>query len=155
MTEEQLRRALARGREQHGIEFKGPGMRTDRAFLAVVARAMMGMANRRDGGRVIIGVDEVDGGLDATGLSDGQLASWNYDHLSDSIAPYTDPFLDFDLEVSILDGCRLVVVTVGEFDEIPVICRRSHGDKLSDGTLYVRSRRKPRDHSGCKSRGHA
>ena len=44
MTPDELRTAIALGREQRNVEFKGPGVRTDKAFLAKVIRAILGMA---------------------------------------------------------------------------------------------------------------
>ncbi len=55
MTEQDFEGLLALGYETNGVEFKGRGNRTDSAFLAGVIRAILGMANRRDGGLVIIG----------------------------------------------------------------------------------------------------
>ena len=57
MTEEEFESLLAPGHEVDGVEFKGAWVRTDRLFLAKVARAMLGMANRLDGGLVILGID--------------------------------------------------------------------------------------------------
>ena len=43
---------LARGEEQRGVEFKPAAPRSAKEVFAKVARAMMAMANKRDGGRV-------------------------------------------------------------------------------------------------------
>jgi hypothetical protein len=57
VTEEDFAKLLARGYESRGVEFKGPGIRTEKLFLARVVRAILGMANSRDGGtsRLILG----------------------------------------------------------------------------------------------------
>jgi len=68
VTERDLESILAQGHETNGVEFKGPGARTDRSFPAKVIRAILGMANRRDGGLVMIGVESTK--LDPVGLSD-------------------------------------------------------------------------------------
>ena len=44
------------GHETKGVEFKSPGERTNKSFLAKVAKAALGMANLRHGGLVVIGV---------------------------------------------------------------------------------------------------
>ena len=62
LTEQLFAALVGPGYEQYGVEFKGPGARTERRLLAQVARAALGMANRADGGLVIIGVDD-DGSL--------------------------------------------------------------------------------------------
>lgn len=58
ISEQTLAEWIALGREQRGVEFKGPGPRSSKHLCGKVLRAMMAMANRRDGGFVVIGVDE-------------------------------------------------------------------------------------------------
>ena len=69
MTEQDFESLLARGYETDGVEFKGAWIRTDKLFLAKVVRAILGMANRRDGGLVVVGVEESTK-PDPVGLSD-------------------------------------------------------------------------------------
>ena len=57
---------LKRGYETRSFEFKGRGFRTQAGFLNKVIRAILGMANQRDGGKVILGVESDP--LDAVGL---------------------------------------------------------------------------------------
>jgi hypothetical protein len=42
------------------LELKGPGARTDKHLFAKVARAALGLGNLRDGGHLIIGIDDED-----------------------------------------------------------------------------------------------
>ena len=107
-----------------------PGDRTDRQLLAQVARAVLGMTNRRDGGLVIIGVD--DGG-NAVGLSDDQLATWNYDHVAASLAEYADPYVSFALQVLVYEDRSFVILHIAEFEEIPVLCKRDYDKVLRKG----------------------
>jgi len=69
MTEEEFAEIIALGREQASVEFKGPGLRTDKHLFAKVTRAVLGMANLRDGGRVVVGIEEQQTGLVLTGLT--------------------------------------------------------------------------------------
>src|SRR5260370_41181310 len=87
VTEHEFESLLARGYETNGVEFKGPGVRTDKSFHAKVVRAILGMANRRDGGLIIIGVESTN--LDPVGLNDLDLATWSdYDVLAVSVNGY-------------------------------------------------------------------
>ena len=140
MAEQQFSELLVPGYEEHGMEFKGPGARTDRRLLAQVARSALGMANRADGGLVIIGVDD-DGS--PVGLSDAELATWGYDAVSASLAEYADPYVSFALQVLVYEGRSFVILHVAEFEEIPVLCKRDYPGVLRKGACYVRSRRIP------------
>ena len=80
MTEQEFETLLAIGHELNGVEFKGRGARTDSAFLAGVIRAILGMANRRDGGFVILGVDA--DSLEPVGFEDDEVKAWlNYEDM--------------------------------------------------------------------------
>jgi predicted HTH transcriptional regulator len=146
VTEEEFKRLLARGHETNGVEFKGPGMRTAKPFLAKVVRAVLGMANRRDGGLVIIGVEAKK--LEPKGLSDEEAAAWlDYDHLSVSVNEYARPSVSFDLERFPFQDRIFVIINVHEFGDIPILCCKDFGgsDKqtLKRGACYVRSLHKP------------
>lgn len=105
------------------------------------------MANHRDGGTVVVGIEEQQSGLVPTGLTPDQLATWNYDDLADGLAPYADPSVEFDTEVVVYKGQRFLVIRVEQFVEVPVLCKKGYNrDRdviLRDGACYVRPRRKP------------
>ena len=147
MTEEEIDELIARGHELTGVEFKGAGPRTDKLLQAKVIRAAMGMSNRRDGGLVIIGVDDHGKSLIANGLSSKDLRTWQYDHVSTSFASHADPSINFELEVVDYRGEMLVVLHVQEFSEVPVLCKKPMSVagkvELREGACYVRSLRKP------------
>ena len=103
---------------------------------------MLGMANKRDGGVIIIGVQEQDGRLEATGLSNGDLETWTQDSLASFAAPYADPSIEFELGKVEHNGKHLVSITIREFRDIPIVCIRDYPDVLRQGACYVRSFRK-------------
>ena len=149
MTDQEFASLLAIGYETNGLEFKGPGSRTDSAFLAGVIRAQsLGMANRRDGGYVIIGVES--DSLDPVGFDDDEVKTWlNYDELATRVNEYANPSVRFDLEAVTVQGRRFVIIRVHEFDDIPILCGKDfHGSRkgalvLRRGACYVRARHKP------------
>jgi predicted HTH transcriptional regulator len=143
MTEDEFGDLLVRGYEIPTVEFKGPGMRTDRAFLANVARAALAMANSRDGGRVVLGVTRKDRLMEAVGLTDPQIASWDYDETATALNGYANPSLEFDLEVVPYRTARCVVIRVYEFAAEPILCARDFETKLRRGACYVRRRSMP------------
>ncbi len=144
MKSEELKELISFGREQLGVEFKGPGSRDDRKFFALIAKAMIGMANRRDGGKIIIGVcEDTNKKLIPDGLSKKQLATWKYDDIANSIDEYADPSLHFELSQPTFMDNQFVVIEVNEFEDIPILCKKTYDDTLRKGACYVRPRRKP------------
>ncbi|MGO9923932.1 MAG: helix-turn-helix domain-containing protein [Isosphaeraceae bacterium] len=150
MTELEFETLLARGHETRGVEFKAPGNRNNQAFLGGVARAVLGMANRRGGGLVIIGVESDTESVDPVGLDEVQLRSWlQFDDLSAAVNEYATPSVSFDVEPQDHLGNRFIVIRVYEFEEIPVLCRKDlHAPRrrelvLRRGACYVRSHHKP------------
>jgi predicted HTH transcriptional regulator len=149
VTDQEFEALLQRGHETHGVEFKGPGRRTDAGFLAQVARAVMGMANHRDGGHVIIGVESVS--LDPVGLDEDQAGSWTYDETATAVNEFASPSVSFDLEIKVYLVCTFVILRVHEFQDIPTLCRKDYQRTnvkkekpiLRRGACYVRSRHKP------------
>jgi predicted HTH transcriptional regulator len=150
MTDEEFIELVAAG-ERPGVEFKNARGRKDPSFKEVV-RAVLGMANRRDGGVIIIGVD--DNGT-ATGLTEPQRASWQQaDHIRQAIAPFADPFVYVDVELKMvlsegsLKGRIFVILVVQEFEDVPVLCGKAGNDAngqplLQPGACYVRPNHMP------------
>ena len=147
MNDREFEDILALGHERRGTEFKGPGPRTDKYLFAKVARAVLGMVNRRDGGLVIIGVHDKNSVLKPVGLSTANLTTWNHDEVSTALAAYADPSVSFDLQILNYIDNTYVILKVHEFEDIPVLCRQDYmkGDEvvLRKGACYVRSRHKP------------
>lgn len=142
---DEIEAILGSGYELRGFEVKGPGLRTDKALFVKVARAMMSMANLRDGGVVLLGVDDKDLAALGPGMTSDEAESWeSYDDVARSLAEYTDPPIKFDLQaLELSTGARVVVIEVHEFDDVPVLCAKDYPGVLRKGALYVRPRKLP------------
>lgn len=149
MTDEQFAALLTLPHEQGHVEHKGPAAFKEQPLTAKVVRAALGMSNRRDGGMIIIGVEDNQGQLNPVGLSAQQLTTWIHDHIADEFRRYALPSIRFDTETRHHNGNPFVVLTVHEFDDVPVLCQKQfiHPDSkqliLRKGALYVRPRGKP------------
>jgi predicted HTH transcriptional regulator len=151
MTEQEIDELFALGHETQRVEFKPAGPRTDHLLRARVVRAAMAMANRRNGGQIIVGSEDHGQNIVPVGLNDDQLMTWTNDHVSDLFSCYADPSIQFQLESIEHRGMNIVVIHVDEFDKIPVHVRgliRLTGVSYSKRALatfavYVRSRGKP------------
>lgn len=134
---------ISLGHEMQGIECKSPGPRTDRLQQTKVIKAMLGMTNRRDGGLILIGIKDIKGKLDPVGLSAEDLSTWKYDDIASSASEYADPSIVFEVQSHEWNGKHFILITVKEFADIPVICKKTYGPDLRQGGCYIRSRRKP------------
>ena len=151
MTSADFAQLLARGRELRNVEFKAPGPRSSQFLLGKVLRAMLGMANLQDGGLVILGVDEVNNTLVASGISEGDLQTWSHDDLAATMGNYADPAVEFDVESFDFEGKQFLALRVYEFEDVPILCKKAYvlkednRDKvvLRQGACYVRNRHKP------------
>lgn len=145
ITSDQLADILALGHEQRGVEFKGPGSTGDTAFRAKVIRAGLGLTNRRDGGYIIVGINDKIPASGGPGLDPQQVIEWtNYDNLATWFGEYADPAFRFEVvALQTRQGHTVVAIEVLEFEEIPVLCKRDFGQTLKRGALYTRSHARP------------
>lgn len=145
LTAEEIEAQLATGHEGTRLEVKGAHPSTDRRFLVKVARAALSMGNLRDGGHVVIGLDDADLAAMGPGLSPEDLASWmEFDSVSERMSEYADPPLKLHIERAELStGATVAVIEVGEFTLTPHLCARDFEDIMRRGAVYVRTRRMP------------
>ncbi len=103
------------------------------------------MGNLRDGGHVIIGIDDADPASLLPGLTQPDLESWlAYDDVARKLAEYADPPLHFDLAgVDLKSGASVAVFQVFEFADTPHLCAKDFPGVLRKGALYVRPRKVP------------
>src|SRR5438128_4118134 len=142
---QEIEAALGGGRELRGLEVKGPGSRTDNHLFAKVTRAALSMGNLRDGGHIVIGIDNSNLTAMLPGLEPADLESWlAYDDVARKMAEYAVPSLQFYVESETLSsGAAVCIIQVLEFPDIPHLCAKSYASVLRRGALYVRSQKLP------------
>jgi len=145
LSPDELEAALSSGYELRGLELKGPGPRTDAQLFAKVTRAALSMGNLRDGGHVIVGIDDAAPAAMLPGLQGEDLNSWlAFDDVARKMAEYADPPLRFDIAgVRVSSGVTVAVIQIFEFADIPHLCARDYPGVLRKGALYVRPRKVP------------
>lgn len=144
-SQSDVEQLLEVGNESQSFEVKGPGSLTSKPFAAKVARAVMAMGNRRDGGVVCVGINEPQIKDKLPGLTDDQAKEWaDFDNVSATLARYSDPAVEFELDsYTLSSNARVVVLDVTEFDVVPHVCKKTIPGELQDGMTYVRPRGKP------------
>ncbi len=130
------------GSEDRNREFKASfpwDKSTDGETMARVTKTVLAMSNLRDGGHILIGVKEDSNGHGIPeGMQQNHTASYSYDLVADFVKQYAEPYARFSLDVVEEQGNTFIILSVTGFDEAPVICRKSYGDILHEGRVYVR-----------------
>ena len=130
------------GRESTSLEYTRSAPWKD-LRLALI-RTVLGMANTRGGGNIVIGMTE---NPDKTFAADGMSqAHWDVfppeEDFRAAVNGFAEPFIEPRVQRHEPEGKRFLVITVPEFDYEPVLCTKAE-DRLKEGALYVRSTRKP------------
>lgn len=113
-----------------------------------IARTAMGMANKLDGGVIVIGVSELEnGGYEHTGVSEEHAVTYDDDIVQRFINTYAAPYVKCQVHRIEHDSKNYIVIDVNQFSEMPVVCKKSGGrDKdaaLIQGAVYCRSYEMP------------
>jgi len=136
-------RALQRPVETRDTEFK-ESQPFDTLKWRIV-KTCMAMANLRDGGRIIIGVSERTGRLEAVGMHPDHESEYNQDDLYAIVNRYARPPVALTLRVVDYDGKRFIAIEIREFSRVPIFCGvgtppESGKDQLRVGDIPGRSR---------------
>lgn len=144
MNEADFRQILARGQEGRHVEFK-KSVSWDRGdFKWKIVKTVLAFSNVRDGGAIIIGVEETADGFRFTGITDEHRATYDEDDIREKVATRADPYATCRLEDHTDEaGNQYAVIDVDQFDELPVICKRDGPCNLFEGAIYTRSYRMP------------
>jgi len=138
MNTKELEEKLEGQAESQNIEFKCAIPWHVKSF----ARALLALANVRDGGFIIVGIK--DGTLERQGVANAIKATYKIDEMKDQMNSFADPHVDFSVYFpKDKSGLDFVIMRVFQFEEIPVICIKSHEEAGTQaGRLYYRNKNK-------------
>jgi hypothetical protein len=103
-----------------------------------IAKTAMAMANKRDGGIVVIGVAKNGETHEAMGMEDAHFASYKDDEIAAFVNKYAEPFVITSVQRPVIDGRKFVVIRVEEFEHLPVVCAKAGEGDLREGAVYIR-----------------
>src|ERR1700730_10177209 len=136
LTEADIRALLAQRAETPNLDYKAgfawTKENTDQKYELV--RDLMGMANTEDGGRVIFGVRNHD--FAYVGVSDDIHASMEANNVVEMLHTAGAPKTKCSVSKHEIDGKKVIVLDVAEFEDTPIICQRAY--KRNDGTVVLR-----------------
>ncbi len=131
------------GHESPNLEYKQSAPWRD--LRVSLIRTVLGMANTRGGGNIVMGMTEgPENAFTANGISEEHWQNYPPDEdFQAAVNGFAEPFAEPRLEAHQHDGRRFFIVTVPEFEYEPILCMKTESQRLREGALYVRSTRKP------------
>lgn len=133
--------------ESRNIDAKGPITWDSGPESASLAKDIAAFANSRDGGVLVIGKTETESGsFILTGLTDDEAKSFETTKVARWVNNRFSPPINIVCHQREYQGKRFVVITIGEFEDVPALCTKSFQDPsnpkkclLRERTLYVRN----------------
>ena len=138
ITDDKIRELIAIGGESRNLDYKGPfsWSSVSKDEKIKIAKDVLAFANARDGGVILIGVDDATGEL--LGLSDEQFSSFDQTKFNDFVQVYTDPRHTSNIYRRELDGKKIVVIEIPEFVDVPIVCRQEATSSADPHKTYLR-----------------
>ncbi|MGA2203654.1 MAG: ATP-binding protein [Terriglobales bacterium] len=138
ITDDRIRELIANGNENRNLDYKGAFSWTDanRDEKLAIVKDILAFANTRDGGTILIGVDDKTGTPEA--LSNEQYASFDQTRINDFLHNYTEPRHTCFVYRREVDGFKIVAIEVPEFLEIPVLCKQAAQSTNDPSNLILR-----------------
>jgi len=129
-------------REERNLEFKRSMDWADPTTKAKLTKSALAMANVRDGGHIVLGVErQSDDTYVPVGMKAEHTSSFVQDQISSYFSEYADPYIEARLIKHEVNGRVFCVLRVSEFAELPVVCKKDGLGNLRRGATYTRSRR--------------
>lgn len=132
------------GHETRNTEFKSPfTWGEDKALWLQekVIKAVLGFSNTKDGGNIVIGItEEVNSSPQLVGLSKDKIRSFSYDDIKGQIDSFGSSAISFMIKEAEYNDKCFIVMQVGEFEELPIICKKDSQTKdiMRRGDIYCR-----------------
>lgn len=140
---ERITLALGRCQEQPWLDFKES--QPWRTLCWRLLKTIMGMANLRDGGLIVVGVAENGTTWQLTGVEPDHLTTFDYDDIMGQVGKYASPQAIIDVVVhGHSDGKSYLAFHIHQFKDTPVVCRNNGPanvkpkERLAAGDIYVR-----------------
>ena len=156
-SDNELVRYIAYSGESDNIDAKGPTCWDGGVESAKFAKDIAAFANSRDGGVIVVGKEEPSPGqFVLKGLTPQQADSFDSTKVAAWINNRFSPPIRLVCHRQEHDGRAFIVITVAEFDDVPVMCIKSYQDPqnaktilLKERTIYVRTANAESAPLGC------
>lgn len=137
LLKDRVQGALDLLQEVRAVDFKRAVMWNE--LKQCIPKDILAMSNLRDGGIIIIGVEESNNKWNRTGMMDEQLNTYSPDDMIDHVNKYASPSMTFNVvKHTDNEGLKYLVIKAREFEEKPFVCKRNCADELRQGAFYIR-----------------
>ncbi len=145
MQEQEIRDLIKLGSESANLDYKEGFIwnKENKDKKYELLRDLIAMANTRDGGRIIFGVRDND--YLYVGASDEIFETIDPNNVVQMLHQWSDPKVSCQISKLTVDGKRVIVFDVTEFDDTPIICIDSIKTVdqsrliLRKGSVYIRT----------------
>ena len=141
-----VRQLIDRQAESRSLDYKAArAFGPSRAEKGEILKCIMAFANTRDGGNILIGVEEAAGRFVAKGVTATQAKSFDPSDIGNSSQNFCSVRPAVSVHVVAVDGVDIILLRVSEFEDEPVVCIKDLHDKtgksfvLQAGSIYVRT----------------
>lgn len=133
---------IDRGGESQDLDYKGPIPWPPAPVVKWgLVQDLMALSNTKDGGHILLGIEDRTGKV--RGFSEGQAASWDQSKVYEVVKAHSSPVPRFLIQRVAHPAGILVLITVGEFSEVPHICSSGvsvgKDEILRPGGIYIRT----------------
>ncbi len=135
---ERIREVVRLGNENRNLDYKG-GFCWEEATndeKCEIAKDILAFSNTRDGGVILIGVNDKSGALE--GLTEEQYTSFDQTKCNSFIHKYTDPRHTSKIHRIVVDQKRVVAIDIPEFADVPILCARDAHSSVNQSKLILR-----------------
>jgi hypothetical protein len=146
--DDELLDLILHGREERNLEYKQSAA-WQAEMKAKLCKSIMAMANLRDGGAIVIGVErQADDSYNPVGMDANDAKTFTHDIVVEYANEFAAPFVEITLDNRVLEHRdwsqqrMFVVIKVSEFTDMPVVCRKNGAAGLRRGAFFTRGRRK-------------
>lgn len=143
MNQQDIKQFIEAGNESRNLEYKESVPWTDDDIKRKLVKSILGMSNTTDGGTIVIGMERQNNKTYiAKGITQQHEQTFtDADEIKDFVSTYADPYVEFDIRIERFNSKNFVFISVSEFSELPVICKKPYPNVLRRGTIYIRAKR--------------
>ncbi len=139
-----VRQLLERQGEDRNLDYKAAMAFAPNEVKGKLLKCIMAFANTRDGGHILIGVEQKGVRFEPTGATEQQARSFDPTDIGNFARNYCSTLPRVTSREVTIDGVTLLLVRVAEFADEPIVCTSDlHGADnkpiLRKGSIYVRT----------------